>query len=81
VLARVSPYGVYNLNDNIGFINLGTSRDIPKFARDSILSWWQLIGAPNFPKTRKLIITCDCGGSNNYRSKVWLLGLQKIADT
>lgn len=31
-LGKVSPYGVYVLNNNTGFVNLGTSHDTPEFA-------------------------------------------------
>jgi transposase len=79
-LGKVAPYGVYILNNNTGFINLGKSRDTPKFSMDSILAWWTLIGINTFPNAKKLIITCDCGGSNNYRSRVWLFGLQQLAN-
>lgn len=33
------PYGVYVLNDNTGFINLGTAHDTTGFAVASILRW------------------------------------------
>ena len=31
-LGKISPYGVYNLNHNTGFVNLGTSHDTSEFA-------------------------------------------------
>jgi len=79
-LGKVAPYGVYSINNNRGFINLGTSRDTPNFAIDSIYAWWETVGSVNYPNTRELLITADCGGSNSYRSRVWLFGLQKIAN-
>nr|WP_322687478.1 hypothetical protein [Nostoc sp. EfeVER01]MDZ7949330.1 hypothetical protein [Nostoc sp. EfeVER01] len=30
------PHGLYDLNDNIGFIQIGTSHDTSEFACDSI---------------------------------------------
>lgn len=35
-LGKVSPYGIYELNDNIGFVNLGTDHDMSDFAAESI---------------------------------------------
>ena len=35
-----SPYGVYVLNSNLGFINLGTDHDTPEFAVTNIVTWW-----------------------------------------
>jgi len=31
-LGKIAPYGVYNLNNNTGFVNLGTSHDTSEFA-------------------------------------------------
>jgi transposase len=79
-LGKVAPYGVYTLNNNKGFVNLGTSHDTPNFAVDSIFAWWETVGAGTFPKAEKLLITSDCGGSNNYRSRAWIMGLQELGD-
>ena len=35
-LGKVAPYGVYVLNNNTGFINLGISHDTPEFAGESV---------------------------------------------
>jgi hypothetical protein len=80
-LSKVAPYRVYTLNNNKGFVNLGTSQDTPNFAVDSIFAWWETVGFSTFPESDRLLITCDCGGgSNDYRSRVWLTGLQELAD-
>jgi hypothetical protein len=79
-LGKVAPYGVYTLNNNKGFVNLGTSHDTPNFAADSIYAWWEIVGSSTFPRSDRLLITCDCGGSNNYRSRAWLMGLQELTD-
>ena len=39
-LGKISPYGVYNLNNNTGFVNVGTSSDTADFAVESISRWW-----------------------------------------
>ena len=79
-LGKVAPYGVYTMNDNKGFINLGTSKDTPNFAIDSIYAWWETLESVNYPDTKRLLITADCGGSNGYRSRCWLFGLQQFAN-
>ena len=33
-----------------------------------------------YPKTRRLLITADCGGNNGYRVRLWRTELQKLAD-
>ena len=79
-LGKVSPYGVYVLNDNTGFINLGTSHDTPDFAGESISRWWNCVGRNTFPNAKKLYITCDSGGSNGCRSWLWKYNLQQLAN-
>ena len=68
-LGKVAPYGVYVLNDNTGFANLGTDHDTAEFAAESILRWWTCIGSQTFPEADKIYINCDNGGSNGSR---WL---------
>jgi len=79
-LGKVSPYGVYVVNDNTGFINLGTDHDTSEFAVESIKRWWLAIGEKNFKNKKRIYITCDGGGSNGSRRKGWKTGLQKLAD-
>lgn len=79
-LGKVAPYGVYVLNNNTGFINLGTSHDTPEFAGESVRIWWNTVGKNTFSKAKRIYITCDNGGSNGGR--VWLFKhyLQELAN-
>ena len=79
-LGKVAPYGVYVLNNNTGFVNLGTSHDTPEFAGESIRAWWYAVGRNTFPNSTRIYITCDNGGSNGSRIKLFKYYLQKIAD-
>ena len=79
-LGKVAPYGVYVLNDNTGFVNLGTNHDTAEFAAESILRWWMCIGKQTFPGAGKLYINCDNGGSNGSRLHLWKYELQQLAD-
>jgi hypothetical protein len=79
-LGKISPYGVYNLNNNTGFVNVGTSHDTSEFAVESISRWWETVGKHTFPNATKLMITCDCGGSNGYRRRMWKYQLQEFAN-
>jgi len=78
-LGKISPYGVYNLNHNVGFVNVGTSRDTAEFAVESIFRWWEAVGKHTFRKATKLMITCDCGGSNGNRTRLWKYQLSHLA--
>ena len=77
---KVSPYGVYLLNDNTGFVNLGTSADTSEFAVESIRRWWNIIGRVRFPNTKRLLIHADCGGSNRANGRLWRMELAKLAE-
>ena len=79
-LGKVAPYGVYVLNNNTGFINLGISHDTPEFAGESVRAWWNTIGKNTFPNAKRIYVTCDNGGSNG--SRIWLFKyyLQEISN-
>lgn len=79
-LGRVVPYGVYVVNNNTGFVNLGTNNDTSEFASESILLWWKHIGSATFPRADRIYITCDGGGSNSSRTWLWKANLQRLAD-
>ena len=55
-LGKVAPYGVYVLNDNTGFVNLGTDHDTSEFAAESICRWWFIVGKNTFPDAKRLYI-------------------------
>jgi hypothetical protein len=78
-LGKISPYGVYNLNHNVGFVNVGTNHDTAEFAVESISRWWEAVGKHTFRNAKKLMITCDCGGSNGYRTRLWKYQLSQLA--
>lgn len=77
---KAIPYGVYDVGDNKGFVNVGTDHDTPVFAVHSIERWWQLMGSSRYPNARELFITADAGGSNSRASHGWKAQLQDLAD-
>lgn len=79
-LKKVAPYGIYTVNDNTGFVNLGTDKDTPEFAAQSVRTWWYDVGQWTFPEARRLYITADGGGSNSSRSRLWKQDLARLAE-
>lgn len=75
-----TPYGVYDLGKNVGFVNVGTDRNTPSFAAHSLEKWWLQMGSQLYPDAKELFITADSGGSNSAKSRIWKLGLQTLAD-
>jgi DDE family transposase len=76
---RAVPYGVYDLAANRGFVTVGTSRDTPAFAVAAVRRWWLAEGRPRYPGARRLLVTCDAGGSNACASRGWKDGLARLA--
>lgn len=76
---KVSPYGVYDLDKNKGWVNVGISSDTAAFAVNSIRCWWYDLGKKSYKNAKEILITADCGGSNGYRVRLWKTELQKLA--
>ena len=75
-LGKVVPYGVYDIDHNRGWINLGIDSDTAEFAVESIRRWWNTIGKNTYPHATTLTVTADSGGhrlfsfiSQNWRGK------------
>ena len=76
----VSPYGVYDIGDDSAWVSVGTSADTSEFAVESVRRWWQELGIERYADTQEIFITADGGGSNSYRTRLWKLELQELAD-
>ena len=77
---RAYPYGIYDVGQNMGFVNVGTDHDTAEFAVASIHGWWRQEGRSLYPAAQTLLITADGGGSNGARLRLWKLELQRLAD-
>jgi hypothetical protein len=79
-LGKAVPYGIYDIANNAGWVNLGISHDTAVFSVESIRRWWYELGAARYPTATRLLITADCGGSNGVRLRLWKRELQVLAD-
>lgn len=79
-LGKVSPYGVYDLTRNAGWVSVGIDHDTAAFAVATIRQWWKKMGRPAYSKVSHLLITADSGGSNAARNRLWKCELQKMAN-
>lgn len=77
---KAAPYGVYDITNNEGYVNVGISADTAMFAVNSIHSWWQYMGSERFPNAKKIYITADGGGSNGSRCRLWKTELQSLVN-
>jgi len=78
--SKAIPYGIYDIGDNSGWVNVGITADTAEFAVSSIRYWWQYVGSRRYSNATKLLICADAGGSNGYRLRLWKKELQRFAD-
>jgi hypothetical protein len=78
-LGKASPYGVYDIAKNDGWVSVGISKDTATFAVNTIRLWWQEMGKEKYPSAKKILITADGGGSNSSRSRLWKQELHGLA--
>ena len=74
------PHGLYDLRDNIGYIQIGTSRDTTEFACDSIEYWWTTYGQVRYPMASSILLLCDGGGSNSSHYHIFKEDLQALVN-
>jgi hypothetical protein len=79
-LGKATPFGVYDIFKNRGFVNVGLSSETAVFAVESLRRWWYAEGGFDYADACEIVLTCDCGGSNGYRSRLWKFELQKFAN-
>ncbi len=79
-LGRATPYGVFDVGRNSGWVSVGMDHDTAEFAVETIRRWWRSMGRPAYPQATRLLITADAGGSNGARLRLWKVELQKLAD-
>ncbi len=78
-LGKASPYGVYDITANTGWVCVGTDHDTAAFAVNTIATWWTHVGKPLYPTASRLLICADGGGSNGYRTRLWKTELATLA--
>lgn len=76
---KAVPYGIYDLVQNKGFVNVGIDHETAEFAVESIRRWWCSIGSALYPRSKELLIIADGGGSNGARNRLWKIQLQRLA--
>ena len=77
---KVTPYGVYDLSQNKGWVSVGVDKDTAAFAVESIRRWWKTMGHTVYPRAKRLLVTADSGGSNGSRVRLWKVELQNLSN-
>jgi hypothetical protein len=68
---RAYPYGIYDLQRNVGFVNVGSDHDTSSFAIASIRVWREQVEKETYPNAHFIQIMADSGGSNGYNRTLW----------
>lgn len=76
---KATPYGIYDMTLNKGWVNVGIDKDTAEFAVQSIRNWWYKMGIYYYPNASEILITADSGGSNGIHVKLWKRELQKLS--
>ena len=79
-LGKALPYGIYDLAANAGWVSVGVDHDTSEFAVETLRRWWREMGQASYPGAERLLVTCDGGGSDSSRGRLWKLELQCLAD-
>ena len=79
-LGKATPYGIYDLKKNLGWVNVGLDHETAEFAVESIRRWWKYLGQELYPNAKHLYVTADGGGSNGSRNRLWKYCLQEFSD-
>ena len=78
-MPKAVPYGIFDVENNEGWVSVGDSADTAAFAINAIRSWWYAMGRLRFPTATKLLICADGGGSNGHRVRAWKTNLAILA--
>ena len=78
---QIVPHGIYDVNDNTGYVTLGTSKDTSEFVCDNIYYYWTQFLQYKYTDKDTMLLLCDGGGSNasaHYIVKQDLVKLAKL---
>ena len=76
---KAIPYGVYDVGADDGFVTVGVDHDTAEFAVNAIRTWWDTVGRLRYPRSTRLLVTADCGGSNGNRLRAFKVEVAAFA--
>ena len=77
-VGRATPYGVYDITQNKGWMSVGISFDTARFAVNTLRQWWLNCGEREYAGTQGSLVNADGGGSNGRRVRLWKISLQDL---
>jgi hypothetical protein len=76
---RLTPYGVYDVRRNEGFLRLSLGPETSELACDALERWWTRLGRQHYWHASGLLVLCDSGGGNGCRRHVFKEQLYRLA--
>jgi hypothetical protein len=76
---KAVPYGIYDVGANTGWVSVGSDGDTGAFAVETLRRWWGGVGQARYPRSKRLLVCADAGGSNGYRLRLWKRELALLA--
>jgi hypothetical protein len=77
---KIVPHGIYDIQQNKGFMTIGSSSETASFIIDNLRWYWLNFGIHQYPDAQNILLLCDAGGGNSYRHHAFkkeLLALTK----
>jgi hypothetical protein len=76
---QIVPHGIYDVNENIGYVTLGLSKDTSEFVCDNLSKCWTETLQYKYPDAETMLLLCDGGGSNASAHYIVKQDLVKLA--
>jgi hypothetical protein len=77
---KAIPFGIYEIQRNKGYVNVGCDHNTAEFAVESLRRWYHKEGKTAYPQAKHLYITADSGGANGNTVWQWKWELQQLAN-
>ena len=76
---QIVPHGIYDVNENVGYVTLGLSKDTSEFVCDNLSKCWIETLQYKYPDAETMLLLCDGGGSNASAHYIVKQDLVKLA--
>jgi len=77
---KLMPHGVYDMGNHHAHLHLNTSHDTSALWWDSVALWWEHAGRVAHPRTTRLLVLGDGGGSTSATQYLCKEDLQGLAN-
>ena len=78
-VGKAMPYGVDDIQANVGMVTVGIAPDTAEFAVESLTQWWKSVGRRHYGRSKRLLICADRGGSHGSRTRLWKVARQQCS--